>query len=187
MNFRAFVALPVPDACRDRLAGAAVALRGLDKKQEVRWTEPVSFHVTLAFLDDIHVTDADRLMTLLRAEVAGTPPFRSDFSHVGYFPANARPRLVLAHLAPDEALSALHNQVLRAVRAAGLQVERRAFMPHVTLGRLRGRRTPWLEIPPSPLHATLDACELHLYRSDRGAEGARYRIVQTAGLSGDSR
>lgn len=187
MKFRAFVALPVAGEVQKRLAAAAGSLQGRDKKGEVRWTDPQNYHVTLAFLDDIHVADADGLMTLIQAEVADSSPFDADVSHVAYFPASARPRLVLAHLQESAAIMNLQRQVARAVRAAGLRLEKRRFVPHVTLGRLRGRRSPWLEIPPVPLTATLAVDRLHLYRSERDAGGARYQVVHTAGLSGDSR
>ncbi len=187
LKFRAFVGLPVAGVCREHLARAADSLRYRDKKEEVRWTEPDNYHVTLAFLADIHVADADRLMTLLRAEVEACQTFTVAFSHLGYFPANARPHMVLAHLEQTPQLVALHQRVLRAVRDCGLHVEKRSFLPHVTLGRLRGRRSPWLEVPPEPLALALEVRCLHLYRSDRDHNGARYRVIHSAGLSEASR
>ncbi len=186
MKFRAFVGLSLDESCVTKLARAAGSLQQFDKKAEVRWVDPENYHLTLAFLGDILDSDADRLMTALQAEVAAQKPFVVELSQVGYFPLGDRPRMVLAFCAGSDALSHLHRAVLRAVRRVGLRVEKHRFMPHVTLGRVRSRRTPWLDISPQPLCASTEVGELHLFRSDLDPKGARYRVVHTAGWSGDS-
>lgn len=186
MKIRAFLALPLDDATRGVLARRAEALRGLDKKGEIRWTPVENYHLTLAFLGDILHGDVPRLEQALAVQVRDQSGFVARARESSYFPFNARPRLVLALFAADEAILRLQRRVVAAVREAGMPVERRAFTPHVTLGRVRRRGTPWLHIEPEPLDAELPVDRVDLYRSDRDRDGSRYREVFSAGLSGDS-
>ncbi len=186
MKIRAFLALPLDDTARDALAWRAEALRGLDKKGEIRWTPAENYHLTVAFLGDILHADVPRLEQAVAAQLADQAPFTAHARETSFFPFNARPRLVLALFAVDEAILRLHRRVIAAVRQAGMPVEKRAFTPHVTLGRVRRRGVPWLHLQPEPLDVGLPVDRVNLYRSDRDREGSRYRAVFSAGLSGDS-
>lgn len=186
MRFRAFLGLTLDAACVRELAMQADSWRLRDKKSEIRWSDPGNFHLTLAFLGDIEDGIADPLMAALCAEVETRAPFTLQAEELTYFPASSRPRVVLARVAHSEALDGLQRRVLAAVRAVGLETEKRRFMPHITLGRLRHRHTPWLRIPPTPLAAASPVHAVCLFRSDLDPRGARYRVLAEAGLSGDS-
>jgi 2'-5' RNA ligase len=95
---------------------------------------------------------------------------------VGTFPERGRPRVLWVGLEmPAEAL-ALQDACERIAVGAGFPPERRAFKPHLTLGRWKdGGRRPLL-----PATADLGGGAVHrlvLFRSDLKPSGAVYTAL----------
>lgn len=172
---RAFVALEVPQALRARLTVLQFFL------PLPRRVEPAEFHLTLTFVgeqpDPVLVALDEGLQALRQS------PFEITLEGVGLF-GGARPHAAWAGIAPSEPLTRLQAKVDRIARLAGVQVENRRFVPHVTLGRFR---------PPSSEDALrLERAvvqearfsegpwpveEVTLFRSHPGAEGAHYEVL----------
>ena len=75
------------------------------------------------------------------------PPVDLALTGVGWFDQGPRGAL-FARCGPVEPLAALHRKIDRALVRAGLEPERRAYLPHITLARRRsGAVDPagWLE------------------------------------------
>lgn len=183
MKFRAFIAVPLDTDMSRELERIAAGLGFRDKKDEIRWTPRENLHLTLAFIGDILQADAVRLESTLERALSGIRPFRAEFSELSYFPFNRKPRLIAALVHSSEELRYLHRKTRKALRELGLPVESRAFVPHVTLGRVRGRGTPWLQIEPQPLTLEFEIRRVQLMRSELDQGGARYFEVFAAGLS----
>jgi 2'-5' RNA ligase len=97
----------------------------------VRTSDPEKWHVTLAFLGD--VANDDRLEAGLAAVASRHEPFGLRLHGSGRF----GPRATWAGLAGDvEPLRALAADVVDACRRAGIALERRAYQPHLTVGRV---------------------------------------------------
>ncbi len=128
---RSFVALEIPAAAAAQLAELRVVM-GLEPP-----SDPVGFHLTLAFLGtqpDQLIEDAHLALARLRAE-----RFDLALAGVGSFGAKA-PRVVWAGIRAEPALGRLQARVTNALRGAGLEIDARRFVPHVTLTRLAGGR-----------------------------------------------
>ncbi len=129
---RAFVALPLPEPVRQKL-NLLQYLLPLPRR-----VEPEYLHLTLTFLGELPgpvLEDVHHALEALRA-----PQFDMRLLGVGTFGAPV-PRLVFAEVAPCPPLEHLQRKVETAVRRAGVALERRRFMPHVTLARLDPRRS----------------------------------------------
>jgi 2'-5' RNA ligase len=127
---RLFVSLrPSPQA----VAHLAAALAGR------RTSPPEQWHVTLAFLGE--VSSPEILYDGLRAAAYRTPPFEPHLADGGSFKAA---RVVWAGLGGDlDGLAALASEVQQVCRDAGIALERRRFLPHLTVGKT-GRVDPSL-------------------------------------------
>lgn len=156
------------------LAAHADYLRADDRNREIRWVAPENYHLTVEFLGEVDAAMIRPLGTELAASVEGFALPTQRVEEVSYFPFVARPRVVAALLRRDDALQELHKRVGKALRAAGLTVQRRRFQPHITIGRVRGRRTPRLLIPPVSLGVTAEFSVLTLYESRLRPAGASY-------------
>ena len=101
---------------------------------DVRTSNPAQWHVTLAFLGEVPA--AEPLYDGLTAAAARHAPFQLSLRGGGSF----GPRATWAGLGGDvAALRALAADVEEACRAAGAQLEERAYRPHLTVGRVDRR------------------------------------------------
>ncbi len=133
---RAFVAVVPPPEALAPLVAAVERLRG----PGATWVPPERLHVTLAFLGDVAGETAARLADALGEAVAGTAAFELAVAGGGAFPRPARPRVLWAGLAGDvEALARLARVTRRTARACRIDVEKQAYVPHVTVARVRDR------------------------------------------------
>lgn len=133
---RAFVAVVPPTPALAPLARALPALR--EEHPSWGWVTPERWHVTLAFLGDVSDKRLVRLQSGLAEVAESAPPMTLRILGGGVFPNERRPRIAWAGLSGDlAALTVLAGNVAAAARAAGIEVERRAYRPHLTLARLR--------------------------------------------------
>lgn len=159
---RAFLALPVPETLEATLTIA---------QHRLPIPRPVpreNFHVTMAFLGDVQEPVLEELHNAL--ELTTLPRVAIELYGFGTFGGNEPDNLhARVKLTPD--LETLHARVGKLVRRAGITLEARKFVPHVTLGRFRK-----FEVLPETLakalgdygalrSAPMPAPNLTLYRS----------------------
>jgi 2'-5' RNA ligase len=190
---RTFVAVALPDRLRAELMSAAGALGpSLPQVRFVR--RPENLHVTLKFLGPVEPARLDELSRALADEVGPLGGFAADVAGLGAFPSAARARVIWAGVAdPDRRLAAVAGAVEKAAARLGFVVpemapdedEARPFRGHVTVGRCkrdvdaRGALAPWRERRLGAFPVT----EVHVYESQRGADGSRYVLRGQAALA----
>jgi 2'-5' RNA ligase len=119
---RLFVSLRPPPEALEHLAHAVSGLRT---------TRVDQWHVTLAFLGE--VADSAPLDPPLSAAAAAAPQLDLQLQGGGFFRG---PAVLYVGLAGDvDGLRALAADVERAVREAGVHLERRRYRPHLTVAR----------------------------------------------------
>jgi 2'-5' RNA ligase len=149
----------------------------------VRWSRAEHLHLTLLFFARLR---DDRIDALIAA-MQDTPLPGGDLElewHAGAFEGRGS-RNDVVFLPPEprasEALRTCQTELIQRVAAAGLEVERRSFQPHLTLGRWRDPRTVndlthlFRHSPERPL--ALDGGRVVLYRSHLGAGPPRYEVL----------
>jgi 2'-5' RNA ligase len=130
--YRLFVALELPEAARARLASLCHGVPG------ARWVSVDQLHLTLRFIGEVDGGVFEDVAAAL-AEIDG-PSFVVAIAGVGHFPPSGPPRQLWAGVAKNPALMALQRAIESRVVAAGLEPERRKFVPHITLARLKEAR-----------------------------------------------
>ena len=166
---RLFVAIRPPGIVREQLLAA------MDDDPGIRWQDDEQLHLTLAFLGEVERRAEQDLADALAS--VDSPPFELEISGVGHFERKGVPSALWAGLAPSEPLARLHHRVVAACRRAGVEPDRKAFHPHITLARM-GRSSPpighWLaahgtlKSEPWPVH------EFSLFESRLTPGGALY-------------
>ena len=132
------------------------------RSRRPRWAAaPERWHVTLAFLGE--VAGPDDVHERLAAEVAGRDAFELRLEGSGAFGRNGPVWVGVAGDVP--ALHRLVDAVSCAVRRSGIALERRAYRPHLTVGR---RGHPSAAALASYVGPSWRAREVELVRSDLG-------------------
>jgi 2'-5' RNA ligase len=170
---RAFFAWELPAGAKAELGALARELRARPDGDAVRWVLRHSYHVTLRFLGNVETAVLPGLVAAVEAELRTVKPLAVVLGAPHAFPSAERPRVVVVGLEPEAALAALAERVEAGVVAAGLPAERRRFRAHLTLGRVRSRRLPALDVKPLAAGA-LGVHEVVLFRSDLDRDGSRY-------------
>jgi len=129
---RLFVAIRPPEPIRDLLIDA------MDDSPDFRWQDEEQLHLTLRFIGEVERPVAEVLAVALATIRAA--PFEVRINGVGRFEQRSSGAL-WAGVEPKAPLAALVVKVERACLAAGLDPERRAFHPHITIARWKGRRS----------------------------------------------
>ena len=171
---RLFVALPLPDEVLDQL------LLNMGGVSGARWQKREQLHITLRFIGEVDRRIAEDIALSLSS--LRHPSFELSLRGTGAFERRGRAEILWAGVTSGEELHSLHKKVDQACVQAGLEPERRAFKPHVTLARLKPSSGPVEDFLSStgdfssrPFRAT----SFSLYESSLTPEGAYYSIIET--------
>ena len=127
---RSFIAIDVPERVSDALVELQNALR-VGKR-----VNPEQFHMTIVFLDDQPDYLIEEVHYLLKD--LHFSKFDLTLRELGTFGGRA-PNALYTAIEKNDALDLLQEKVSNALRAAGVQLDRKRFKPHVTIARF-GRR-----------------------------------------------
>ncbi|HEX5257272.1 MAG TPA: RNA 2',3'-cyclic phosphodiesterase [Sphingomicrobium sp.] len=174
---RLFVALRPPEQIRDLLVDA------MDENSEFRWQDDSQLHLTLRFVGEVERPVATDLADAL-GRIRGAP-LELRIAGVGRFEQRNAGAL-WAGVEPKPPLAALAAKVERACQSIGLEPERRAFHPHITLARWKGRRRrevrDFLERRASIKSQPFAVDRFILFESHLSRHGAHYEAVASYSL-----
>jgi 2'-5' RNA ligase len=125
---RLFVALDLPWEIKERLATLAEGIQG------ARWVPADNYHLTLRFIGEVPAYRAEEIDVAL-AGLRGKG-FTLMLAGVGTFEKAGREVALWVGVERTPALELLQSKIETALQRAGLEPERRRFVPHVTLARL---------------------------------------------------
>ncbi len=175
MTIRSFIALRLPQEAVNELGDVAAKMSYQDKSGALRWVDQENYHITLAFLGEQQQSDLERLAENLDAAVM-QPEFASHISHISPFP-ETKPKLMAALLEKNDGLFELHKQVVSAVNSTGLVMDKRKFIPHITLARYRHSRNEFAGGIPTAIDCPLYFDEVTLFESVLTSSGAEYEPI----------
>ena len=169
---RLFVAIRPPEDIRDLLIDA------MDDSPDFRWQHDEQLHLTLRFIGEVERPQAEDIALALSR--VHSDPLRLRIAGVGRFEQRASGAL-WAGVEPRPPLASLAARIDRACTAVGLEPERRAYHPHITLARWSGRRSreaaAFLERHAGLKSAPFDVTEFTLFESRLSRHGAHYEVV----------
>ncbi|MGA9580468.1 MAG: RNA 2',3'-cyclic phosphodiesterase [Allosphingosinicella sp.] len=170
---RLFVAIRPPATVRARLLDLMGGVAG------ARWLDDDRLHATLRFIGEVdrHLArDVDAALSSVHH-----PRFSIAVNGLGVFDRRGEPVTLWAGLAPHEPLRALHKKVDQALVRVGVEPDRRAYMPHVTLARLPRGAGPLeglIEASGGVASPPFEVDQFGLYESRLTPEGPVYDVVE---------
>jgi RNA 2',3'-cyclic 3'-phosphodiesterase len=178
---RLFVAIRPPGEIRDAVIDLMEGVPG------ARWQDDAQLHITLRFIGEVDGRTAEDVASAL--DSIRHPAFPLSLRGVGSFGGRGRATALWAGLYPHEPLAHLHRKIDQALIRVGLQPERRAYLPHLTLARLsRGDAVAidsFFARNSSFGSPAFDVDRFWLYQSHLGQAGATYEKIHGYHLSGE--
>jgi RNA 2',3'-cyclic 3'-phosphodiesterase len=174
---RTFVAVFPPPEIRETLFRAA---RDLPTSEDFRLVNPEKVHLTLKFLGNVEEDDLDMVRQALEPIRERHEPFEVSTSGFGAFPSERKARILWAGVGEgSEPLRVLAQDIEDLLEPAGFEREGRSYVPHLTLGRTRGRPAK-LDRAGTPLPALrFTVSGVDLVQSVPGERGVTYSVLQT--------
>ena len=171
-TFRAFIALDIEDNARHELSRLASLL-----KEQCHGSYPSSdmYHMTVAFLGDITIPQAEALSRVLEEVAEKYDPFVLKLCRLGYF-AQPESATVFCSTERDNTLISLAQDVYRAAWDVRIPFDDKPFRAHITLGRrvdLSTIRLNSIEVN----HVPFTVKGLTLYKSTLRPSGPIYEAV----------
>jgi len=170
---RLFVAIRPPSVTRKMLLEAMGGISG------ARWQSEDQLHLTLRFIGEVDRHRAGDVHAALGA--VHQPPFDLALNGIGTFERRGLAGAVWAGVTPHAPLQALHKKVDAALARVGVAPDERAYLPHITLARLKRSSGPvgnLLENAGGLTSPVFTVDHFALFESDLTAEAAVYSIVE---------
>lgn len=133
---RLFVAFDLPGDVRRAIGESIERLNPVCR--DARWMRPENMHVTVKFIGHVPDDDAQRIDGI-RAALAGIhseQPVEMRFRGTGFFPSARSLRVLWCGIEASPNLTPLAGDLDRALEPLGVPIEKRGYVPHLTLARL---------------------------------------------------
>jgi 2'-5' RNA ligase len=176
---RLFVAIDIPETIRKEVEGMGRAIPN---------SRPVpadQLHLTLKFIGEV---EGSRLLDIDDAlQETSLPAFSLCLQGVGTFPPRGTPRILWAGVQQANRVVALRNSIERTLAAIDIPRERKKYIPHLTLARLRNcpiqhlqqflAGNAFLQTPEFSVES------FHLFSSKLTKKGALHTIISSYPLT----
>jgi 2'-5' RNA ligase len=171
-SLRLFVAVSLDPDFKRRLAERLQPLQAQWPK--VSWVPEANLHFTLAFLGATAEEDLERIKQALEHGLEQQHAFAYRLAGLGFFPHS----LWLDVEQGRDEFCALADRVQQGLKAKGFHLEERAFVPHLTVGRIKSAHTlkdaSRMQADWQAPEEKLQAHKVTLFQSVLSARGAAY-------------
>lgn len=175
---RLFIAARIPTDTQDQVGDFMEQFFKLPGR--VKWVEPHNIHITLKFLGETAPELLESVQSSIRVAATGFGPFDVTLRNCGTFPNPRAPRVFWVGINdPEMRLAAIAATLDRETTQLGFESEKRAFSPHLTLGRvkeperLEALKAAFARTSFGPVPVHVDA--IHLIESHLRPSGPIYK------------
>lgn len=175
---RLFIGIPLAPAVTERLAGVRNRLERVG--DNLRWSSPESWHITLQFLGATSETQYACVVEHLQQISARS--LKIGLGSLGFFD---RAGVFFADVQVSPQLASLQRFVTHTTSLCGFVPEDRPYHPHITLARGKGqsgggirdlKRRLESEIKDGIQFPSFTAAEFLIYESFLSSSGSRYEV-----------
>jgi RNA 2',3'-cyclic 3'-phosphodiesterase len=184
---RIFIAADISTEARRKVSDYIETLRKEFTDIRVGWDKPEKLHLTLKFLGDTDEKYLSKLIIIVENISSEISNFKLKIAETGVFPNAKNPRILWIDVKDEAGNLAKINSLLEAeCERIGFAKEKRKFVPHLTIGRIREPQTAQnlarkhLENNFAPVE--FDISEIVIYESKLLPTGAIYSVVSKHAL-----
>jgi len=145
--------------------------------QNLRWTREEDHHITVHFLGNIPEEKMPMVTEAVAQAIKNIKPFDVSLHNISKFPST-HGRFIAVNVVPSIALQRLHGIVNETISLLEFPLEKRPYLPHVTLIKL-GRRQD-IDFDPIALDdISLTMDNMALYQTVPTEKGNIYVPIKT--------
>lgn len=175
---RVFFGLEIPAEIKQRLLQVRTEVAG------AKWQSTERMHLTLLFLGNL---EEEPLLAVREvARDIALAAFELNIAGLGCFGQPHAPDYLWAAVQPETPVVSLHSALKNQVESLGLQTERRAYRPHLTLARFKcdsGSAEQLLDEYREAVFGSFQVDEFVLFETQPSAAGSVYRVLERYPLS----
>jgi RNA 2',3'-cyclic 3'-phosphodiesterase len=132
-EFRGFIAVEIPIS--EKLKALYNALNKLSIK--IKLVSLENIHITLKFLGQTKFEQVKEIETIMKNATCDVDPFSIILQGTGVFPNRKYIKVIWVGITGATPLASLSRNIDRHLKHLGFPEEKRAFSPHMTLGRVK--------------------------------------------------
>lgn len=178
MKKRIFVAVNLPPETKKEIGSIIKKLEILEPK--VKWIKPENAHFTLAFLGWLTREETAKITAITKSVARNQEKFMLSLENVGFFPSSRAPRVIWIGGGGNLNLLNLQNNLEKQLQLSGFKTEKRAFTPHLTIGRIKTPIKDFNKITQLARKQKLGSVEvssIDVMESILKREGPEYRLI----------
>lgn len=185
-KIRVFIAADLSLGAKRELCKFIETLRA--KRWLVRWESEDKLHITLYFIGWVEAFRKNEIIEAVERGLVGIKSLSIKMGRMGAFPDFVQPRVIwLGIKGEQDKLVRLQKQIARELVACGFDREKRGWIPHLTIGRVKnearfrsrkelGRQLGKLEIKEFKEETLVKS--VSIYQSILGGEGSVFNKIR---------
>jgi RNA 2',3'-cyclic 3'-phosphodiesterase len=171
---RIFIGLDLPEDIKRSLGLLKSSVRG------AKWVPLENLHLTIRFIGEVPENILQNIKEELR-EISFYN-FKVKLKGVGLFSAKSNPKVIWVGLDPLEEIMELREKIDEALTKVNIPLEKKKYIPHVTLARLKGARfsevAEYLQQGIGFFTREFEFGEMVLFSSKQKEEGSIYSVEE---------
>jgi RNA 2',3'-cyclic 3'-phosphodiesterase len=108
------------------------------RHERIKWTQPENTHLTLKFFGETDEAKIPLICLALESAVAKSKPFTLKISNTGIFGSHYDPKIIWFGIEKQDELESLAQNIFTELAKHGWHADRQNFVPHLTIGRIKG-------------------------------------------------
>ncbi len=179
-SLRLFIAAFLPTETKQEIIRYAQSLQNL--VTSMRWEPLEKLHITLRFLGEVDHSQVEGISQQVGSALCGSGIIDTGIGGYQLFPTRKNPRVFALTFSATQRFGFVFAETQCALAKNGFSPEKRKFVPHVTIGRIKGSFTKAWKIPSPP---SIEFCidEVGLVQSHLNPRGSSYTVLRKWKLS----
>ena len=183
-RLRSFIAIPLPETLHQQIACLQQSL--CQSIPELKPVKRENLHLTLHFLGEQTQDQLAKIASSMLSIGRKKKYFNASVEGLGFFPNQRHPRILWLGIQPERELIDLYDRLSGELIPLGLNLDMRAYRPHLTIGRFKRPPRQTATLCPFLSHScgSLTIDKMILFSSRLTARGAVHTPLQTVVLRG---
>ena len=136
-NIRTFIAIEIPKEIKATILTAIKPLHLHPALKNIKWTDPINWHITLCFLGNISQQQLQCINSEIKPAAKAFQSFNVKLTKIEPFPSAQKFNILSLKPQPIAILKNLATVITNNATTCDIQTEKRPFKPHLTLAQIK--------------------------------------------------